>query len=86
MESDLEDSQSVKELVTSAQRMKWVVTGFTVLCAAIVVAISFLDVSGGGSYAFITLLCVFIGFCFEKVHELAQVVERLVEKGKGKTD
>ena len=87
MEVDSEDSPAVKDLIKTLQKMEWMVAGFGVLCAAASVVLSvFLKSASAPSFLLFTGSCVFITLCINKVRDLAQVVERLDEKVKDKTD
>ena len=86
MEVGSEDLPVVNDLITTLQRMEWMVAGFGVLCAAASLVFVFLGSVSGLSFLLFAGSCVFITLCISKVHDLAQVVERLDEKVKDKTD
>lgn len=86
MEVGSEDSPAVNDLITTLQTMEWMVTGFGVLCAAASLVFVFLGPVSGHSFLLFAGSCVFITLCINKVRDLAQVVERLDEKVKDKTD
>ena len=86
MEVGSEDSPVVKDLITTLKTMEWMVAGVGLLCAAASVVFVFLESVSGPSFLLFTLSCVFITLCINKVRDLAQVVERLDEKVKDKTD
>ena len=86
MEVGSEDSPAVNDLITTLQRMEWMVAGFGVLCAAASLVFVFLETASAPSFLLFAGSCVFITLCISKVRDLAQVVERLDEKAKDKTD